>query len=165
MFYRIFKWARPYGSPPQLFIRHPELCNGNSSCFQATQIAWSTVTGDNYGPRHPTAIRLPGLGCNGYMTPYQLARRGTRGGKARARCVIVVPQLTHTTESGRYPSARYIPGTDGAPGWACAVTDNRKWMVRQSLWDGQHVHDFDMGSKELASPYTWRRQRKSQCSG
>lgn len=115
MFYTGYsKWLRPWLHRLAYSFGTLNYATESSSCFRATQMAWSTVTGDNYGPDTPHCNTFLGWGCNGYMSAYQLAR-GIEAAKARgAKIIIVDPRLTHTARKVADIHLQLHPGTDGA---------------------------------------------------
>lgn len=156
MFYTGYsKWLRPWLHRLAYSFGTLNYATESSSCFRATQMAWSTMTGDNYGPDTPRCNTFLGWGCNGYMSAYQLAR-GIEAAKARgAKIIIVDPRLTHTARKAADIHLQLHPGTDGALALGmCRLIIENGWYDKEFV--GQHVHGFGE-FKELASHYTLER--------
>lgn len=153
MFYTGYsKWLRPWLHRFAYSFGTLNYATESSSCFRATQMAWVTAAGDNYGPDLPHCNTFLGWGCNAYMSAFQLAR-GIEAAKERgAKIIIVDPRLTHTARKMADIHLQLRPGTDGALALGmCNLVIEKGWHDKEFVEN--YVHGFE-AFKELVAEYT-----------
>lgn len=146
------KWNRPWIHRLAYAYGSPNFGTESSSCFRATEMAWNTMTGNEFKPDLPNTNTYLGWGCNNFINNHNAAR-GLMALKERGGKIIIVdPRVTPTTLKLADLHLQLKPGTDGALALGMC-----QYILDQGLEDKEfvekHVHGLEEFKKE-ASKYT-----------
>lgn len=146
------KWFRPWLHRITHSFGSLNYGTESSSCFQATAMAWKTVTGREYKPDLMKAGVYIGWGCNTMINQY-IPARGLRAFKERGKKVIIIdPRVTPTSQQLADIHLQLRPGTDGALALGMGNLMIQKGWIDQEYVD-RYVHGFEE-YKEYASQFT-----------
>lgn len=137
------KWYRPallrlanaYGSP--------NYCTESSTCFQASNIAWKSIYGNNICfPDLANSNTVMLWASNLYHSNTPMSKM-YRGMKARGVKIIVVDPRNTVTAREADIHLRLLPGTDGALALGMAHV-----MIEEDLYDHEFVENYVYGFEE-----------------
>lgn len=136
------KWYRPWLHRITHSFGSLNYGTESSSCFQATAMAWKTITGREYHPDMKNAGVFLGWGCN-TMINFYIPGRGLRAFKERGGKVIIIdPRITPTVQKTADIHLQLRPGTDGALALGMANLMIERGWTDQAFID-KHVHGFE----------------------
>lgn len=137
------KWYRPallrlanaYGSP--------NYCTESSTCFQASNMAWKSIYGNDICfPDLANANTVMLWASNLYHSNTPMSK-SYRGMKARGVKIIVVDPRNTVTAREADIHLRLLPGTDGALALGMAQV-----MIEEDLYDHEFVEKYVHGFEE-----------------
>ena len=136
------KWYRPWLHRLVHSFGSENYGTESSSCFKATQMAWTTVTGRNYRPDLRNANTYLGWGSNVLINWHIMGKELTafkaRGGKV----IIIDPRETPTSTKLADIHLRLRPGTDGALALGlCHLVIENGWLDRDYV--DRYVYGFE----------------------
>ena len=146
------KWLRPWLHRLTYSFGSQNFGTESSCCYQATVMAWKSVTGQHHTFDMAQANVYMGWGCNSYLSNHIHARNLMRFKERGGTIIIIDPRVTPTTEKLADIHLQIHPGTDGAlaMGLANIIIENG-WYDAEFV--AQHIHGFDEYKAQI-EPYT-----------
>ena len=146
------KWYRPWLHRITHSFGSRNCGTESSSCFKATQMAWTTIAGRNYRPDLRNANTYLGWGSNVLVNWHIMGRElmefRERGGKV----IIVDPRETPTSTKLADIHLRLRPGTDGALALGlCNLVIQNGWLDKEYV--ERYVYGFE-AFRDYASTFT-----------
>lgn len=136
------KWFRPWLHRMTHSFGSLNYGTESSSCYQATAMAWKTITGREYKPDMRNAGVFMGWGCNTMINQY-IPAKGLRAFKERGGKVIIIdPRITPTAQKLADIHLQLRPGTDGALALGMASLMIANGWINEEFIE-KYVHGFE----------------------